>query len=423
MMKEQTQIDKYFTKNVIGISGVEFLWGLGLPVIVESTFLQLFLKDLGASSFVIGLIPAIFFVGCSIFALFSSYITSNMAFKRMAVIILHLVSAISLLFFGTILFIFGKIPYILLIFFISYAIFSICIGMVLPVWLNYLVKILPEEKSVAGLSSMMIAQNIAKLASSFLLVKLVEKYAFSLNSSALIFIAVGILFILGSLFFFFTKELNDDEDNHSQPDSSFYKYIFESIRHIYHNKNFLFFLGGDLEFYIVVSVISFYANYATGFCNINPAIAAGAFVGFIYAGSITTNVLLGTLGYLSMKNKYILSKIIAITAIILLILFDNYWSFFLASYLLGASRGSRMLVFAPAIKRLSGLSDATSYFAVAPIFTLPIASGLPLVYGKFLDDFSWMGADSYRTVFGISLILLTVTLFCILKTDFSNNKQ
>ena len=30
----------------LGISGVEFLWGLGLPVIVESTFLQLFLKNI-----------------------------------------------------------------------------------------------------------------------------------------------------------------------------------------------------------------------------------------------------------------------------------------------------------------------------------------------------------------------------------------
>ena len=41
--------DRYYIRNVFGISAVEFLWGLGLPVVVESTFLQLFLKNLGAS--------------------------------------------------------------------------------------------------------------------------------------------------------------------------------------------------------------------------------------------------------------------------------------------------------------------------------------------------------------------------------------
>ena len=42
---------------------VEFFWGLGFPIVLESTFLQLFLKNLGASSFVIGIVPALFIFG------------------------------------------------------------------------------------------------------------------------------------------------------------------------------------------------------------------------------------------------------------------------------------------------------------------------------------------------------------------------
>ena len=53
-MQERVNKDRYFLQNVIGISGVEFLYGLGLPVVVESTFLQIFLKKLGASNFAIG---------------------------------------------------------------------------------------------------------------------------------------------------------------------------------------------------------------------------------------------------------------------------------------------------------------------------------------------------------------------------------
>ncbi len=67
--------DNYFKRNVFGITGVEFLWGLGMPVVIESTILQLFMKNLGATSFQIGLIPAFFAIGYSIFALWGCYFT------------------------------------------------------------------------------------------------------------------------------------------------------------------------------------------------------------------------------------------------------------------------------------------------------------------------------------------------------------
>ena len=63
-------MDQYFRRNTFGISSVEFLWGLGMPVVVESTFLQLFLRNLGASNFLIGLIPTLFSGGVAVFALF-----------------------------------------------------------------------------------------------------------------------------------------------------------------------------------------------------------------------------------------------------------------------------------------------------------------------------------------------------------------
>ena len=203
-------IDKYFKQNVFGISGVEFLWGLGLPVVIESTFLQLFLKSLGASSFAIGFIPALLFVGCSIFGLLSSYFTSDMTFKRNAVIWLHVVSGVSLLFFGGFLFVFGRIPAIIFVFFISYGVFSVCIGMTVPVWLNYVVNMFSEERTVTGFAYMMIAQHVARLISSILIVRWVEKYSFSLKASALIFMAVGIVFATSAVLFLFTREIERD---------------------------------------------------------------------------------------------------------------------------------------------------------------------------------------------------------------------
>lgn len=414
------QIDSYFKRNVIGISSVEFLWGLGLPVVIESTFLQLFVKSLGASSFAVGLVPAFFFIGSSVFALLSSYVTANMAFKRGPVILLHLISGISLMFFGVFLFFFGGTSAVLFAFFTAYAVFSVCIGMTLPVWLNYLVNILSPDRSVSGLGFMMIAQSVARLTSSLFIIQWVDRYAFSLKASAMVFFIVGFLFALGSLFFLMTREVAASAPKQPRHSNSFWRYVGAAVRHILGNANFLFFLAADLDFYVVVTVISFYANYATTFCGIDAAIAAGAFVACIYTGAIIVNVFLGSMNMLSVRQKYIFSKTASTTAMLLLFLLTYEWSFFLASLLMGAARGTRMVVYAPTVKRLSGLADSTSYFAVAPILTALFASGLPLVCGKFLDMYT--AAAAYRIIFLMAALLILGSLLCLLRVDFDPNR-
>ena len=411
-------IDKYFKQNVFGISSVEFLWGLGLPVVIESTFLQLFLKSLGASSFAIGFIPAFIFAGCSVFGLLSSYFTSGMAFKRNAVIWLHVICGMSLLFFGCFLFLFGKVSAIILVFFVSYAIFSVCIGMTVPVWLNYAVNMFTEKSTVRGFAYMMIAQHAARLVSSVLIVKWVEKYSFSLKASSLIFIGVGTLFAVSAVLFLFTREVTREGKKNDRGGRSLFRYTIDSVRDIVNNRNFLFFLAADMDFFVVVTAISFYANYATSFCGIRPSIAAGMFVGFLYTGAILANIFLGSLGFLRMRNKYILSKCAAVAALALIVLFQDTWSFLLASFLFGLCRGTRSIVFAPAVGRLSGLSDATSYFAVAPLLTLVFATGLPLVFGRFLDQFAYLAGDSYRIVFAMSMALIACTFYFLMRVDF-----
>ncbi len=415
---EQNLKDSYYKRNVFGISSVEFTWGLGLPVVIESTFLQLFIKSLGGSAFAIGLIPAFFFIGSSIFALFSSYLTSGMQFKRSAVVLLHLISGMSLLIFGGFLYFFGQVSSVLLVFFLFYGIFSLSLGMTLPVWLNYLVEILSEEKSVSGIAFMLIAQNFAKLIGALVIVKVVDTYAFSIDSSAMVFMTVGGLFSIGSLFFLITREVPDQNKNSNQPKISFISHTLDSFRHMFKNRNFLFFLMGDFDFYVVITVISFYADYATTYRSIDPAIAAGVFVGCIYTGAICSNFILGTLGWLNLKQKYMFAKLLSLTAIILLITFGSQWAFFVASVLLGMARGSRMVSIAPATKKLSGLQDATSYFAIAPLVTLPLASSLPIISGKFLDSYSHLGGDAYHMVFAVCGIMIILTFLFVLKTDF-----
>lgn len=414
-----TQTDAYFTRNVAGVAIVEFFWGLGFPIVLESTFLQLFLKHLGASSTVVGIVPSLFIFCISTFPLFSTYLSRNYPLKRSLVTVLHVLSGLAVLALGLFLPFFSAVDDVLVLFFTAYTVFSICLGLTIPIWFNYLTRIFSESKTVPGLGYMMLAQNLGKIASSFFILKIVDTYAFSLRSSAWVFIATGLLFIVGSLCFLFTVELAAPVT--PAPDkTSFFRHTRQTFQEILANRRFLVYLAADLDFYVIITVLSFYANYATTFFAVPTAVAAGAFVACIYAGSITVNIFLGAMNLLRTKQKLFLSKGITLLLLLLLTLFPNYFTFFIISFLLGVGRAIRNMVYPPSVRKFANTEDNTAYFALAPILTLPIGSGFPLLFGTILDSLSYMGADAYRLLFGFSALFILVTCYFTFKTNYDD---
>lgn len=404
--------DNHFTRNTAAISAVELFWGMGLPVVIESTFLQLFLKNLGASSFLIGLIPTIFFIGISFFSLFSGILTGHLQKKKKAVLTLHLMASMPMLVFGIFLNFFGFGNDTLKLFFILYALFSISIGLLLPAWQNYLTGIYSEKEILSGHSFMWIAQSIGKFIGGFIILKVVTAYSFSHRGSALIFTMVGILFIAGSLFFFFTKELPQKEEYPTV------KHKFrEDLRSALHNRNFLLLLASDLELFALITILSFYANYAVTYCGMEAGTAAGGFVILNYLGMIAVNVLYGKSPSIKLKHKYMAGKFISLTAALLLWFFSARGIFFAVSFLMGMSRGARSLVYMPTIKKISGAEDATNFFGIAPLLTMPLSTGIPLLSGAFLDRFSTLGAVSYRYLFLALGVLITAGILLLKKTE------
>jgi MFS family permease len=398
-------MDIYFRRNTIGISSVEFFWGLGMPVVMESTFLQLFLRNLGASNFLIGLIPSLFYGGVAVFSLFAGSLTGHVEHKRPVVIGVHVAASLPILIFGIVLVLTGFGSSILFVFYCCYALFSVGIGSVLPVWQNYLVKIFIPQRSISALSVMWISQSVAKIISSYLLLTIVERYSFSVSGTSMIFTGIGLLFFGGSFLFLITRE-KSEQSRKATPTARIG--LFHGFRSVLRNRNFVLFLSTELEYFALIGIISFYANYATAHCGIEPALASGLFVAFYYFGGITVNILLGWFQLLSLKNKYWVTKPLAALAAPLICFVGKPWAFFLASYLFGASRSTRNLVYPPAVKCLSGQEDATHYFAIAPLFTLPLSVGLPLLEGTVLDNLAFMGGESYRITF-LALALLSLT--------------
>ena len=409
--------DRLFVRNLTAAACGEIFWGIGLPVVVESTFLQVFLRNLGASNLVVGLVPTFFFIGVSLFGLLSGYLTGHLRNKRKVIIITHAFGTIPIPFFGIILYFSGATDITLALFLCMYGLFSLGVGLILPVWQNYLVKLFSEERIFSAMAGIMFAQSAAKLSSSFVILKVVQRYSLDPKASAFIFIGVGLSFFIGTLFYLLSREVDSGAEQEArQP--SFFRHLSFLRRRVFANRQFLLYLASDIETFAVIGIISFYANYAVEHKGIPAAYAAGLFVLLIYGGHISVHVLFGWLNLLKLKNKFFLAKATALLSVALLLLGNHLILFLLVSYFLGVSRGIRYLAFPPAVKRLSGMEDATLYFSIAPILVLPFSAGLPVLNGIFLDHFAFLEGAAYKIVFAAMGVVVIATIFFLWKVDF-----
>ena len=167
-MMEDRKDNSLFFRNTSGISAVEFFWGLGLPLVFESTFLQLFLGRLGASYLTIGFIPTIVFIGQAFFGIIAAYQTRKIVNTRKIVIIYHVYPGLIILAFGIYLLISGTfLPSTIVVFFFTYLIFNAGIGMILPIWQNYTVKLFKSSQVMPAFSVMMLTQSAGRLYKQF----------------------------------------------------------------------------------------------------------------------------------------------------------------------------------------------------------------------------------------------------------------
>ncbi len=415
-------LDNNYKLNTFGITGVEFFWGIGLPLLIESAFLQIFLRSLGASSVTIGIIPAIFYAGQAVCGILSAYFTSSMTNKRTAVIIVHCIPSLFLFLYGLILRIYGFDSMSIPVFLLFYALFSFSIGLILPVWQNYLVSIFSPGKIVPALSIMMLAQTSGKLLGSYLLSRVVSGLSINSDSGSLVFLICSVLFLGSSFFFLMTKEFPAGENSAAKAKVPFYIFFKSTLRDIFRNRNFMMYLGSELEFFSVITLLSFYAVYAIEYGGLTPGMAAGGLMASNIIGQLMVNIFLGIRNKCNLKQKAWLSRISTISGIMILILNPHFVLFFFAGFLLGFSRAIRPLIYSPTVKKLSGKNDATGYFAIAPMLTVPISSGISLLSGRFLDMTSFLGENSFRILFSILGLIVLISLVFLKKTDFGESK-
>jgi hypothetical protein len=185
----------------------------------------------------------------------------------------------------------------------------------------------------------------------------------------------------------------------------------------------ILYLLQDIEFCAVVVSVTFYARYAIDWRSVPAPVAGGAFIIFLFIGAVSANLLLGFARPLKIKARYALIKASTILAIALLVFLKSTILFLAVSFLLGFSRSGRNQLYAPVVKGLSGLEDASPYYAISPFLMLPVSAGLPLAVGSLLDCFSAWKAFAYQATFASLLLIVILSLIPFLNLQFPEKME
>jgi len=407
-------IDRHYVRNTAGISAAEALWGLALPVLVESTFLQLFLKHLGASDVIVGLMPGLLSAGVGVFALLAALLTSHLPSKRRAVIITHISASVPILAFGLVLIAAGTTRGTVNIFIFFYALFALAIGVTLPVWQNFIVSIFTEGRMFRALSVMLITQITCRFLGGLILVKFVERYSFSDSSMGACFITVALLLFAGSFFFLLVREERTGDAAPAHTVAS----LASAVRGILGNRDFVLFQLSNIDIFACVTVITFYASYAVECRGVDRAVAAGLFIALIQAGAVASNVLFGWFNLLAIKSKYFFAKSGGLSAVAILLAAPCLPGFLAASFLIGMARGVHNIAYSPAVKLISGRRDATDYFSVTPLLMLPFSFGIPFASGIFLNGMPGNAGCRYPILFAAMGVLVLASAVFLYFVEF-----
>ena len=407
-------------RNTAGLAWSEFCVGLALPVITaDAAFLPLLMRAAGGTTFEVGLMAAIFWAALAFLPLVSAYLTRGASDKRTIAIVTNATLALPPLVFGGVLLLLGPRFLSVAALIITYAFLATAFGVSAPLWREYVTRIFPPQRVFAGLSVMFALQTVARILSGLLAAALVERFVFAPAMVGAVFIGTGVLLAVAALMLALTRELAPAAPGNAGAGARFVEVVATALR----NRSFLLYMANDIEFYASSAVTAFYAVYATEHVGVAAA-AATAFVVATHSGSTAAYLFLGRSRLLSLRQRLILGKCLSVAGVLLVLAVPAFaapapWAFFAASALIGIGRATRQLAFLPVVKLLSRRSDATAYYALAQLVTMPFSVGLPLLAGQVLQLLAALGGDAYRLVFGALAALMALSMFVLLRVDLS----
>lgn len=405
----QAEIERHYGRNLVLIILVEAVWGLGWALFSGTTILPMLLRHLGASDMLIGLLPAAFMLGMAVAQLPGAWWTQPLRVKKTLFVIFHYPGCAAIAMAGLALLWGDGLSSRLLITIIVAAngIFGLAIGVVAPMWVNILAKLLPPHRRGVCFGLIFVAGAILGLVGAALAFVLLRAYP-APHGFAYALISGGLACAASITIFFWIHEPPDPDEPQRERFGEFLGRVWTAARG---QPQFLRFVSAALLLSLSGMSVGFLAVAARERLHVADARAA-EFQAALLVGQLVASLLGGWIGdRFGFRATALLVPLVGGAMAILALLGVSPACFAMAFVLVGAGFGLDFISFNNMMVELCPWREKTSFLALGGALRAPVVVVAPIV-GGLLAQYT---ALRYYAVFTVSLGLSVLAFFALLK--------
>lgn len=391
-MKDLSLKDHYKNQKFNNLH--EFFWGFGTAFHTVYAVVPLFLKELGAPNVIATSSAGLFSIIIAMPMLFTAALTRNVTNMKKMVISAHCTILIVTFFLGYI-FAFSGIGKSLIawkIYFILFIIYSLSIGIIVPIWADFLEK--TTKRSLRGkfFGVGFAFNSLGAFGGGILLKFLLETSIPFPKNFGYGFIILFFCLSIGTFFFAFYKEKKQNKSN-----TSFNQFKIETKQIIKNRPNFHRYLFSRIFYCATLPALGLYAV----FCQKKFGFNISEIGLFTVLNVISMGISSYISGYLGDKHGHKISMLIAysfhLIAVILALLSKNMFWVYCIFISIGAGQGAFMPSAMNLIYDFADLEDKKTYMALIDSFLAPfslmflVGIGFLITKNQFVLSFCIIG--------------------------------
>ena len=393
--------ERQFLRNLSLLTLVEGGWGFGMAFGFNGTFMQLVLRQLGASDMQIGFLAAQWGFS-TIPMVLAGYFTGHLRRKKAVVVWGHFLCVLPVaLLAAALAWVPSNAAKVWCILATQYA-FGISVGILVPIWLTFMGKVMPRDKIGSGFGVTFCVQTLAGFGAGMLAASLLDRNP---SGVAPLVAVAAITMALANFFFIPVREPETDAEPRAE---SFRTWIRELVAQLRANPAVRRLLAAEVLFSAQYGVVGFYAARAADFGG-TAATGARFTMGVTAAQSISS--LLGgwLVDRIGPKPVLVAGRLAVVAAAAFAWHARSVNALFPAAICVGAFWGVRSAAGFALFRQVSGKEEVTSLYGLFTLLVAPFAVATPLVVGWGLARHHW-GAPAMFGVCGLAVVASVVVL-------------
>jgi MFS family permease len=385
-----------FNLNVLLV--VEAIWGAGAAFVSQQALLPVFLRSLGASGMIIGLLPALMAVAATVPQLITAYYTEHLPKKKTPAVWLHvpvLIGGYILAFTAFHTDTLGYTTAIVLVL-ISQFIQSLAFGFIMPVWFAMVDKIYPVRLRGKAFGIMMFVSGLMGVLAAKPAKWLIDHLDHPLNYGYC-FLAGAVLWTISLAIIFRLREVRWPAEKQRPGPREYFRRLLKSV---ISNRPFL----GLLANRSLVGFASMAGAFSAVWAVEKVGMSEGSTALLIAAGTIAGMVGSPIAGWVGDHTRYkpvVIAATLCMAISCLLLLFGKVWLVY-AAFAVGGLGGSAFFLAQWRLTvKLCPHQDATGFLGLGGALTTPAGALGPIIGGALVDRL----AQGYQAVFILSAVL------------------